>query len=83
MLLKALADAIGIYYNATGDLECFSPDAGANNASAIDAQNWNWQVSATALRPLRIVSTKSNAKRRRICPIKVGARGGRGGGGGS
>lgn len=45
VLLSALADSIGVYYNATGDLECFSPAAGANNASSIDANNWNWQVS--------------------------------------
>ena len=44
MLLSALADAIGVYYNATGELECFSPAAGANNASSVDANNWNWQV---------------------------------------
>lgn len=44
MLLSALADAIGVYYNATGELECFSPAAGANNASSVDADNWNWQV---------------------------------------
>lgn len=44
VLLSALADAIGVYYNATGDLACFSPKAGANNESAVDLDNWNWQV---------------------------------------
>lgn len=44
VLLSALADSIGVYYNATGDLRCFSPAAGANNASSVDADNWNWQV---------------------------------------
>lgn len=49
VLLNALADSIGVYYNATGDLECFSPAAGANNASSIDADNWNWQVGSTRI----------------------------------
>lgn len=44
VLLSALADAIGVYYNATGAVECFSPASGANNASSVDAENWNWQV---------------------------------------
>lgn len=44
VLLSALADAIGVYYNATGEVDCFSPAAGANNASSVDADNWNWQV---------------------------------------
>lgn len=42
--MNALAEAIGVYYNATGDVECFSPAAGANNESSVDADNWNWQV---------------------------------------
>ncbi|CAM9981996.1 unnamed protein product, partial [Hapterophycus canaliculatus] len=43
VLLGALADAIGVYYNATGEAECFSPAAGANNESTVDGDNWNWQ----------------------------------------
>ncbi|CAN0395650.1 unnamed protein product, partial [Scytosiphon promiscuus] len=43
VLLGALADAIGVYYNATGGVECFSPAAGANNESSVDGDNWNWQ----------------------------------------
>lgn len=56
VLLSALADAIGVYYNATGDVECFSPAAGANNASSVDGDNWNWQVGVNSkndARPLR------------------------------
>lgn len=44
-LVSALADAIGVFYNATGDLECFSPAAGANNETTVDGNNWNWQVT--------------------------------------
>lgn len=51
-LLSALADAIGVYYNATGTVDCFSPAAGANNESAIDAANWNWQVSNMFVNPV-------------------------------
>lgn len=44
MLLNALANAIGVYYNATGKLDCFNPAHGVNNASSVDGANWNWQV---------------------------------------
>lgn len=49
VLLGALADAIGVYYNATGDVECFCPAAGANNESSVDGDNWNWQVGVLLL----------------------------------
>eukprot|EP00903_Cladosiphon_okamuranus_P013794 g12837.t1 len=52
VLLSALADAIGVYYNATGDVECFSPAAGANNASSVDADNWNWQACTEMSMPM-------------------------------
>ncbi|CAM9700055.1 unnamed protein product [Pylaiella littoralis] len=51
-LLGALADAIGVYYNATGELGCFSPAAGANNASSVDAENWNWQACTEMSMPM-------------------------------
>eukprot|EP00752_Nemacystus_decipiens_P003737 g3443.t1 len=52
VLLSALADAIGVYYNATGDVECFSPAAGANNASSVDGDNWNWQACTEMSMPM-------------------------------
>lgn len=60
-LLSSLADAIGVYYNATGDLECFSPEAGANNASSVDANNWNWQVFASCRANPRPVGVRVRA----------------------
>ncbi|CAN0346617.1 unnamed protein product, partial [Ectocarpus sp. 8 AP-2014] len=52
MLLGALADAIGVYYNATGEVGCFTPAAGANNASSVDADNWNWQACTEMSMPM-------------------------------
>ncbi|CAM9184790.1 unnamed protein product [Scytosiphon promiscuus] len=52
VLLGALADAIGVYYNATGEVECFSPAAGANNESSVDGDNWNWQACTEMSMPM-------------------------------
>ncbi|CAM9466993.1 unnamed protein product [Ectocarpus sp. 13 AM-2016] len=52
VLLGALADAIGVYYNATGEVGCFTPAAGANNASSVDADNWNWQACTEMSMPM-------------------------------
>ncbi|CAB1112158.1 unnamed protein product [Ectocarpus sp. CCAP 1310/34] len=52
VLLGALADAIGVYYNATGEVGCFTPAAGANNASSVDTDNWNWQACTEMSMPM-------------------------------
>ena len=39
-LLGAMADAVGVFYNFTGGLECFDPGASANNETQADADFW-------------------------------------------
>ena len=43
-LLAALAAAVGVFYNHTGDLECLSFQAGVNPETAEDADFWGYQV---------------------------------------
>ena len=41
-LLESVRRAVGVFYNYTGDVECFDTDASANNATQIDGILWNY-----------------------------------------
>ena len=42
-LLSALADAVGVFYNHSGDAACFDIRAGVNEDSRRDGDGWDWQ----------------------------------------
>eukprot|EP00198_Chlamydomonas_reinhardtii_P013425 XP_001702762.1 predicted protein [Chlamydomonas reinhardtii] len=50
-LLDAMAAAVGVFYNHTGDLECFDPFAGTDPDSDHDANWWDYQWCAEMLMP--------------------------------
>ncbi|KAG2433173.1 hypothetical protein HYH02_012716 [Chlamydomonas schloesseri] len=50
-LLDAMAAAVGVFYNHTGDLACFDPFAGTDPDSDHDANWWDYQWCAEMLMP--------------------------------
>ncbi|KXZ53845.1 hypothetical protein GPECTOR_6g763 [Gonium pectorale] len=50
-LLDAMAAAVGVFYNHTGDLTCFDPFAGTDPDSDHDANWWDFQWCAEMLMP--------------------------------
>ncbi|KAG2446301.1 hypothetical protein HXX76_000889 [Chlamydomonas incerta] len=50
-LLDAMAAGVGVFYNHTGDLDCFDPFAGTDPDSDHDANWWDYQWCAEMLMP--------------------------------
>ena len=50
-LLSKMADAVGLFYNATGKLKCFDFGASAGNATEEDASFWDWQYCSEQFMP--------------------------------
>ena len=51
-LLMALSDAAAVFYNASGNVRCFSPDAGPNDDTSLDADLWTWQACTDMTMPM-------------------------------
>ena len=50
-LLAAMADAVGVFYNATGALKCFDYGGSAGNATEEDATFWDFQYCSEQFMP--------------------------------
>jgi|EP00982_Pelagococcus_subviridis_P011079 lysosomal Pro-X carboxypeptidase len=50
-LLSALADAVGVFYNHSGDAACFDIRAGVNEDSRRDGDGWDWQFCTEQFMP--------------------------------
>lgn len=50
-LLRGMASAVGLFFNATGSLECFDFGASAGNATAEDATFWDFQYCSEQFMP--------------------------------
>ncbi|GIL59446.1 hypothetical protein Vafri_14127, partial [Volvox africanus] len=50
-LLEAMSQAVGVYYNHTGDVLCFDPLGGTDPDSDHDASFWDFQWCAEMLMP--------------------------------
>jgi hypothetical protein len=51
-LLGAFADAIGVWFNYTGDLTCFDWNAAPNNATQLDGELWGILACAELAMPM-------------------------------
>lgn len=49
--VKAMASAIGVFYNFSGTLDCYNHKTGAGNATAEDADFWGYQYCTEQFQP--------------------------------